>query len=177
MSDRSALSVGDSQAYIDALLEFLGDRQPLEVFGSTEAALRGAVKDIDDAALRTPEAPGKWCVIEVVKHLVDAEITLGFRYRKVLGEDAPDIPAIDQDTWVTNMNHKDADLSETLDEFAALRNINLRLLRSITPEQSQRHGIHNQRGKETVADIMRLYAAHDLYHLYQIERIRTAVEK
>jgi uncharacterized damage-inducible protein DinB len=177
MSDRSALSAGDSQGYIDALLEFLGDREPLEVFGSTEAALREAVKEIDDKTLRTSEAPGKWSIIEVVKHLADAEIMLGYRYRKVLGEDAPDIPAIDQDAWVKNMNQKDAELAETLDDFAAVRNVNLRLLRLITPEQSKRYGMHNQRGKETVMDMMKLYAAHDLYHLYQIERIRTAVER
>jgi len=176
MSDRSDLSVGDSQGYIDALLEYLGDREPLEVFGSTETALQDAVENIDDSALRTPEAPGKWCIMEVVKHLVDAEITLGFRYRKALGEDGPEIPAIEQDGWVTNMNHRDADLAETLDDFGALRNVNLRLLRVLTPEQLQRHGMHNQRGKETVADMMRLYAAHDLYHLFQIGRIRAAVE-
>lgn len=177
MSDSSALSAGDSPEYIDALLGYLGDRDPIEVFASTEKALREAVEPMDEAVLRTPEAPGKWSIIDVMKHLADVEIVLGFRYRKVLGEDTPEISAIDQDAWVTNLRYREAKLADTLDDFAAVRNVNLRLLRSLDTEQLERSGMHSQRGKETMETMIRLYAAHDLYHLYQIKRIRQAVQK
>lgn len=42
MSESSPLSAGDSSAYIDALLAFLGDREPLAVLEEIPAALRGA---------------------------------------------------------------------------------------------------------------------------------------
>ena len=74
MSDKSPLSAGDSTEYIDALLAFLGDRDPLDAFAATPDALRTAAKAVPEALLRTPEAPGKWSVIHVVQHLVVTEV-------------------------------------------------------------------------------------------------------
>ena len=176
MPDSSALSAGDSPEYIVELLAYLGDRDPLEAFASTESALREAVEPIDEVTLRTPEAPDKWSIIDVVKHLADVEFVLGFRYRIVLGEDAPELPAIEQDDWCTNLRYVEANLGNTLDDFSAVRDVNLRLLRSLDAGQLLRYGTHSQRGKETIEMMIRLYAAHDLYHLYQIERIRKAVQ-
>ena len=171
----SALSRGDSPDYIGAILKFLGDREPLEVFAATDTHLREATKDLSGTHLRQPEKPGKWSILQVVQHLADAEIMLGLRYRKVLAEPGQPYPAIDQDAWVKELGYNERNLDDALDDFAALRKINLRLLRDLTDEQWQRHGIHEQRGKETLKDMVRLYAAHDCYHLYQIDRIKTAI--
>jgi hypothetical protein len=45
------------------------------------------------------------------------------------------------------------------------------MLASLTPEQWQHHGMHAERGKETIEQITRMFAGHDLNHLQQIERI------
>ena len=171
----SALSRGDSPDYIGAVLKFLGERQPLEVFASTGTRLREETKDLSDTHLRQPETPGKWSILEVVQHLADAEIMLGLRYRKVLAEPGQAYPAIDQDAWVKELAYNTRNLGEALDDFAALRKINLRLLRGLTDEQWQRYGMHEQRGRETLEHMVRLYAAHDCYHLYQIDRIKSAI--
>jgi hypothetical protein len=175
MTKTSALSAGDSRDYIDALLAYLGDRNPLEVFAETPGKLPETVGSITDEKLRQKPAPGKWSVLDIVQHLADAELTLGFRYRKVIAEDAPDIPHIDQDEWAENLRYNERSLDDALADFNALRAINLRLLTSVSPEAWGRHGMHSQRGKETLREMVRLYAAHDLYHLEQIERVKSAV--
>ena len=43
MANGSALSAGDSRDYIAALLAYLGDRDPLEVFAETAEVLRELV--------------------------------------------------------------------------------------------------------------------------------------
>ena len=45
------------------------------------------------------------------------------------------------------------------------------LLASIPKELWENYGTHQERGKETVAHIVRMYAAHDLNHLRQVEAI------
>ena len=40
-----------------------------------------------------------------------------------------------------------------------------------TAEQWQQYGMHSERGRETIEQIVRLTAGHDLNHLKQIERI------
>lgn len=175
MSTRSALSKGDSAEYNEALLGYLGDRDPLEVFAKTPQALAQAVNGMSVEQLHRKPAPDNWSVLEIVQHLTDAELTLGFRYRKVIAENAPEIPHIEQDAWAENLHYNECSLDDALTDFNALRTLNLRLLKNIAPETWERHGMHSQRGKETLRDMVRLYAAHDRYHLEQIERVKNAI--
>jgi hypothetical protein len=39
------------------------------------------------------------------------------------------------------------------------------------PEQWKQHGVHSERGVETITRITQMFAGHDLNHLRQIERI------
>lgn len=175
MAEDTALSRGNSPDYAAAILEFLGERDPLDVFVETPAKLREAVAGLSDAQLRAPERPGKWSVVAVVQHLADAELTLGFRYRKVLAQPGEPIPAIDQDAWAENLEYENVAIEDALGDFEALRRANLRVLRKVLPHQWDLVGLHEQRGEESLGHMVRLYAGHDCYHLRQIERIREAI--
>ncbi len=51
------------------------------------------------------------------------------------------------------------------------------MLKTLQPEQWQHHGIHSERGHETIQHIVTMYAGHDLNHLKQIEAIVAATKK
>jgi hypothetical protein len=68
-------------------------------------------------------------------------------------------------------------VNDALAEFRGLRESNVRLLKSLSPEKIERYGNHSERGRESVARMLKLYAAHDLVHLKQIERIRSTVSR
>ncbi|GMV99863.1 MAG: hypothetical protein AMXMBFR84_10020 [Candidatus Hydrogenedentota bacterium] len=177
MSGDLNVSKGNTPDYINDLISYLGDREPMAVMAKTHDALDAATTNLTINQLRTPEREGKWSIIEVVQHLADTEIALAFRYRKILAEPNPDIQAYDQDLWARNLHYPDAVLDDALDQFDALRKANLRLLESQSPESLERWGMHSERGRESVADIVRLYAAHDCYHLHQIDRIKAALRQ
>jgi len=165
----------DMQAYLDRFKEILGDADPFAVQLETADRLETATRGLNNEHLRTPEQLGKWSVIQVVQHLADTEIAIAFRSRKVLAEETPDIQAFEQDRWASALNYNGARLGDALAQFRVLRNVNLRLYHSMSPIQLERHGIHNERGHESLNDAIRLYAAHDLYHLGQIDRIKKAI--
>ncbi len=48
--------------------------------------------------------------------------------------------------------------------FACCAKQNLALLKTLTPEQWKHHGMHAERGAETIEHILRLMAGHDLNH-------------
>jgi hypothetical protein len=154
------------------LLETLGDRAPLPVQESTVAALEKSLAGLDDAALRRPEAPGKWSILEVVQHLADSELVYAYRIRMIVSHPTPDIQGFDQDLWARELDYAARSMADALDEFRSLRESNLRLLRSLGPAKLERYGNHAERGRESVAKMLKLYAAHDLVHLQQIERIK-----
>lgn len=176
MSQPSDTTQGNTPAYTKSMMDYLGDREPFSVFEETPSALRAAASAVPADKLRILEAPGKWSVLNVVQHLAHVELALGFRYRMVLAEEGAPLAAMDPDRWIANLFPDEFGLEEALADFAAQREANLRLLRRVTGDQWERYGIHSQRGKETLATMIRMYAAHDLYHLYQIERVKKAVD-
>jgi hypothetical protein len=164
-----------ADAYVAALLELLGDRDPLEVLAELPQVLPELTAALDDAALRRPEKPGKWSVMEVVQHLSDTELVHGYRLRMILAHPEPEIQAYDQELWASELHYNQAGLAEALEVVRVLRGANLRLVRAQDGARLDRFGWHAERGKESVRRLTRMIAGHDLVHRRQIRRIRQAI--
>ena len=168
-------SPSNASAYTAALMELLGSRDPRDVLRSTPSVLAGRVSALSPESVRVPEGPGKWSIVEVVQHLADSELVGGWRYRMIIAHDRPAITGYDQDAWADRLGYGEADMNEALLQFAVLRRANLRLVDGLAPGDLDRVGVHAERGEESVARMLRLYAGHDLLHLAQIDRIAKAV--
>jgi uncharacterized damage-inducible protein DinB len=159
------------EQYIKRILGNLDERDPLAV----QAATAGAIEELTEKAppekLLERPAPGKWSVGEILAHLADAEIVLGWRVRSILGASGTTLQAFDQDAWARSGRYRERDSNKSLALFRTLREANLDLYSSLSPEQWEHYGMHAERGKETVKHIVRLMAGHDLNHLKQIQRI------
>ena len=168
----SSSSREQAQAYTAAILGLVGDAEPLDILRATPGSLREAVGGIAADRLSVHEVPGKWSIQQVVQHLADSEVVLSWRLRMVLAHDRPAITGYDQDLWANRLGYDEVDLGLALDSFEVLRRANLRLIERATPDDLARYGVHAERGNESVAHMMRMYAGHDTLHLQQIARIR-----
>jgi hypothetical protein len=171
----ASASAENAAAYIAALLELVGAQEPIGILRGTVAAVRPAVAGLPTARLVQPELPGKWSIRHVLQHLADSELVFGWRLRMVLAHDRPRLQGFDQDLWAERLGYDDADVLQALNEFAVFRGSNLRLLERASAADLERVGVHEERGEESGAHLMRLYAGHDLLHLRQLARIRAAV--
>jgi hypothetical protein len=176
-SNPAATGAADAASYTASLLELLNARDPLEVMRETPETLAGVVGKMPDKLLGVPEAPGKWSIREVVQHLADSELNGSVRFRMVLAQERPPLIGYDQDLWADRLRYADSNVDNALAEFTALRRANVRLFERTNDADRARIGIHSERGEESLALMMKLYAAHDLVHLRQIERIRGAIAK
>jgi len=174
-SNRTVDSPEDRARYAGAILGLVGAREPMSLLGETPAAAARAIEGLSPIQLRTPEAPGKWSIAQVLQHLADSDLVWGWRLRLILSQDRPPITGFDQDLWATRLHYEDADPAEALETLRVLRRGNLRLIERASPEDLQRVGVHSERGEESVEYLCGLYAGHDLLHLRQIERIRSAL--
>ena len=161
-------------SYVSAVLGLVGGREPLEILGSTANTLDGVPARFGPA-IRTPEAAGKWSANEVLQHLADSELVFGWRLRLVLAHERPTLTGYDQDRWADRLHYAESDPLEALARFSILRHSNLRLVERATPADYQRVAVHSERGEESFAHIVRLYAGHDVLHLRQLDRIHAAV--
>jgi DinB superfamily len=162
------------QQYTQRILGYVEGKQPLEVQASTPGQLERLIKGLSMTKLRERPAADKWSVSEIVAHLADAEIVTGFRMRLILGAPGAPIAAYDQNSWVTSGHYEKRDPRKSVEQFRVLREANLALLESLTPEQWKHYGMHSERGQETMELIVRMAAGHDINHLQQIERILPA---
>ena len=157
--------------YARRLMLYVVDQEPLEVLESTPAEIKRTISRLSAKQLKLSPARKKWSISEILAHLADGEIVLGYRLRKMISEPGSKIESYDQNKWAKNLSYSKADAIERLTAFSAVRNANVRMLKSLRPNLWKRHGIHQERGRETVERIVLLYAGHDMNHLKQIQYI------
>ena len=160
-----------AQEYIARILAFSEGQDPWAVLGSTPDRLRALVAAAPSERWRRKPAPDKWSAGAVMAHLADAEIVAGWRVRSILGQDGVPLQPFDQEVWARAFGYEQVDVHEALATFSATRASLLSLLGRVEPARLTHHGLHAERGVETISHLMRLYAGHDLNHLAQIERL------
>ena len=159
------------QQYTQRIVSHTEGKQPLQVQAATAKKLERLIKGVPTAKLRKRPAPDQWSVSEILAHLSEAEIAGGFRMRMILGAPGTPVAAFNQDAWVVSGHYAKRDPRKSLELFRALREGNLVLLKSLTPDQWKHYGMHAERGQETIEHMVRMFAGHDLNHLKQIEGI------
>jgi DinB superfamily len=159
------------EPYTQRILGYVESKEPLAVQAATADKLDHLIKGMFTAELRKRPAPEKWSVNEIIAHLADGEIVGGFRMRFILGSPGSPVVAYDQDKWVISGHYDKRDPQKSVEQFRVLREGNLALLRSLEPEQWKHYGMHSERGQESIEQIVRMFAGHDINHLQQIEKI------
>jgi len=161
--------VTQPSSYRGMLLGLVGDRDPAKIQAETLAKLRRLIEDAGPH-LQTRPQPNEWSVLELVGHIVDAELVVGTRYRFIVAHDEPPIQPYDQDLWAARLHHNEADPDELLATFEALRHANLNLWHRTTTADHDRIGLHQERGPESYDITFRMLAGHDLFHIDQAQQ-------
>ncbi len=173
----SPYSGRDAAVYMAAVDALVGKQEPLDILSQASAKLADFFIDKPEDKLAVPEANGKWSMRQVVDHLFDVELVYAYRIRMILASDKPRFLTMDQDDWVNQQWYRSLGLQSMLESLGAFRDVNVAMLSGLPAEQRKRYGVHSQRGNETVDDLMRRWAGHDLLHLLQLDRIWKAVSR
>jgi len=165
------------QQYIKRILGCLDGQDPWKVQKSTARKMEKTIKHLSPKQMRKRPAPGKWSIAEILAHIADTEVVASWRLRLILGHDGTPVQGFDQDVWAKTFRYADRDPRASLKTFRVLRDSNLALLKHVPRKLWQNHGMHSERGKETISHIVQLYAGHDLNHLQQVKAIASAKKK
>ena len=116
-------------------------------------------------------APGKWSAREILCHLADCEWIFGVRYRKIAAEPGAPLPAFEQDAWAKKLRYAKTPLKLALAAFAAMRNSNVALLKSLPASAWKQAGAHPTYGNLALRDLVLHIASHDANHLARLEEL------
>ena len=161
-----------ADAYKAKILGYQAGADFLSLLAAAPAKLASLTSGLSAEQLARRPAPDKWSIQEIAAHLADDELVGAYRIRLILSSPGTAIQAFDQDIWARTGRYASADTHASLEMFRILRQANLALLRSLTPAEWDLHGIHAERGAESIRDIAMYYAGHDINHFEQIETIR-----
>ena len=157
------------QQYTQRILSYSEGGDPLELLESAPQKLAALLVGRGQQHLARRSAPDKWSAGEIAAHLSDTEIAVAWRIRQILGTNAIHVQAFDQNAWASTFDYAHRDVSASIELFRVLRAANVALLKSVPRKLWDHYGVHQERGNESIAHVMRMMAGHDLNHLRQIE--------
>ena len=159
------------QQYTQRLVSYTEDKEPMLLQRAAPKKLAALIKGKQKKRLMRRPAPGKWSIAEIMAHLADSEIVIGWRLRQILSTNGVPIQAYDQDRWASTFDYAHRDPRQSLESFRVVRESNLALLKAVPRPTWENYGVHQERGNESVGHFVRMVAGHDLNHLRQVEAI------
>jgi uncharacterized damage-inducible protein DinB len=108
-------------------------------------------------------APGKWTVKQALGHMIDTERTFAYR-ALVFSRNHIELPGFDQDIYVNNTDFNSQNIINLAEEFRALRQANLYMVKAFSDEQLNRNGIASNH-LFTVKAFVFMLAGHERHHL------------
>lgn len=119
--------------------------------------------------------PEKWCLLEIICHLVDEEIhDFRKRVRLALFPDQYELEAIDPEDWVTSKRYMEQDYQSKISAWISERKTSIEWLRSLNAPNWNSYFEHPQRGKVSASFYLNNWLAHDYIHIRQITQLKRA---
>jgi hypothetical protein len=160
--------------YAERVLGYVEGKDPLKILARTPAKLASLLKGKSKKQLTKRAGHDKWSAAEITAHLSDAEVAIAWRFRQILSTNGVAIQGYDQNAWAASFDYARRDPKQSLQQFRALRDANVALLKSVPRRLWENYGVHSERGNESVARVVSMVAGHDLNHVRQIEAILKA---
>lgn len=98
------------------------------------------VSQISDEQGVSRYAPGKWSLKEVLGHMTDTERIMSYRMLRIARGDTTNLPGFDQDLFITNTSFDELSIEDLLNDFQAVRQATLSLLKTISESAWSRKG-------------------------------------
>jgi hypothetical protein len=120
-------------------------------------------------------APGKWCILEILCHLVDEEKD-DFRVRlhHVLTNPTAPLPATNPAAWMTERKYLEQSYEKKLEEFLTERFQTVRWLQSLENPNWNSTYQHPKAGPLTAKMFLVNWLAHDMHHIRQLNALQHA---
>ena len=162
--------VTEFELYRQELLDALGEDDPVGVLRATLAELDQLLASAPDAALNHSPAPGEWAPRDVLSHLADSDLVTGMRVRMIVTQDHPTLIGYDQEAWTSRFGGLDPSAADTIARWRTLRQANLRIYESLTPEEQVATAVYFDEQVLNTTAVIR-HALHDAeHHLLDVRR-------
>jgi uncharacterized damage-inducible protein DinB len=108
---------------------------------------------------------GSWTLAQLVTHLLDADLVLADRMKRIIAENEPVLLAFDENAWIDRLGAGAMSVEEGAHLFVAHRLWMAQILRRCTDADFARAGNHSEAGRQTLAEVLGRATNHLDHHL------------
>jgi len=130
--------------------------------------LRTLLAPYDRDTVTARPAPGEWCVLEVIGHLITCDRG-AFRDRiEAISAGATEVPAFDAGRALVDRDPMNSSLDELLDELADVRAESVSFVRTLAAGDLAAAATYGEHGVFAASDFLLEWPYHDQDHIRQI---------
>lgn len=154
---------GEYPPYYEPYIALVEGTDLLDNLESQRRQMLHLLASRDDSQANFRYAPGKWTVKEVLGHICDAERVFAYRTLRIARGDQTPLSGFDENEYAANSPAAQLSLAELLDDYIAVRNATLTLLRTFDDSIWTRRGTANNFAV-SVRALGYIIAGHDRHH-------------
>ncbi len=132
----------------------------VEKFISGADSLNRLLVGLSREDLLAHPVPGTWSLQTLVIHIMDSDLIATHRMKRIIAEDMPLLISYDENAFAANLHYEDLDPALAAETFRINRIQMGQILRRCDDATFARVGVHNQRGKVTLGEMVEMYVRH-----------------
>lgn len=153
------------------------DRCLIEQYVADAGTLARAIAGLTREELNAHPVPGKWSVQELIVHLLESDLIASHRMKRIAAEERPLLIGYDETLFAQKLFYDEIDLRDVCECFATNRRITAAILRKLPDDAFERWGVHNERGKVTLGEMVQMYVGHVSHHMKFLREKRRVMGK
>jgi DinB superfamily len=148
------------------------DKSLIEKFADGGAQLKAAYQGLTLEQLFAYPIPNTWSLHQIAVHMMDSDLIGCDRMKRIACMDKPLLVGYDETAFSQLPGSNDIDTYEAIDIFARNRRMFAIILRHLPDAAFERVGIHTEKGKVTLEEMVQSYIQHLNGHLEWIAKKR-----
>jgi uncharacterized damage-inducible protein DinB len=159
---------GDYAEYYEKYISLVPSGDFLELLQTQREELLRLLSPLTDEQGDYRYGAGKWSIKEVVGHVNDAERIFAYRLLRIARGDQTPLASFEQDGYIHTGKFGGRTLKDLLEEFSAIREATISLVRTMDDAAWLRRGVASQKEITTTA-LAFIIAGHVRHHHIQLE--------
>jgi uncharacterized damage-inducible protein DinB len=160
---------GDYALYYEKYVALVPSGDFLEILQDQRRELVNLLSPLSEEQADFRYAPGKWSIKEVLGHIMDAERIFAYRLLRIARGDQTPLASFEQEGYIQNGNFSRRKLADLLEEFSAVREATICLIRSLDDAAWLCRGTASQKEVSVLA-LAFIIAGHDRHHRLILEK-------
>ena len=141
------------------------DRAIIERYEKGGDDLRMAIKGVKRDDLLAHPVAGTWSIQEIVMHLVDTDLILADRMKRIIAEENPTLIGFNETLFAKGLHYDEQSVDDAVTIFELNRQNFARVLKKLPAEAFDRTGTHNERGPLKLSAVLEMAVSHLKHHL------------